>query len=127
MAVDTSEATAVLERDIPEAAPAPLAPPQLGPQLLSQLLQKLGGVQLHSAEDLLSALKIVALAVAAGLTLKITGATLGAIDDIPLLGGLLELVGLVSLLNFLAKNALQQSKRAELLARIRTLKADLLG
>jgi hypothetical protein len=40
---------------------------------------------------------------------------------------LLELTGLVTLLNFLARNALKQQKRAELLSRIRKLKQDFLG
>jgi hypothetical protein len=42
-------------------------------------------------------------------------------------GGLLELVGLVSLLRFLARNSLRQQKRAELLGRIETLRKQLMG
>jgi len=67
------------------------------------------------------------LAVLAGIALKLTGATLGAINEIPLVGGLLELVGLVALLNSLARNAFKQQRRAELLDRIRKLRRDLLG
>jgi len=67
------------------------------------------------------------LAVLAGIALKLTGATLGAINEIPLVGGLLELVGLVALLNSLARNAFKQQRRAELLDRIRKLRKDLLG
>jgi len=67
------------------------------------------------------------LAVLAGIALKLTGATLGAINEIPLVGGLLELVGLVALLNSLARNAFKQQQRAELLDRIRKLRKDLLG
>jgi hypothetical protein len=43
------------------------------------------------------------------------------------LGGLLELVGLVSLLNVLARMALRQQKRAELLERIRQVRHQLWG
>jgi len=69
----------------------------------------------------------VALAALAGIALRLTGATLGAINEIPLLGGLLELVGLVALLNFLARNAFKQQKRAELLERIRQLRRNLIS
>jgi hypothetical protein len=44
-----------------------------------------------------------------------------------MLGRLLELVGLISALNFLGRNALKSQKRAELLARIQTLRKELLG
>lgn len=126
--------------EIPVAEAAPLARPAspaaeagarevlgLPLQLLNQLLQKLGATRLQSLADLLPALQILTLAVLAGLALRLTGATLGAINDIPLVGGLLELVGLVALLNFLARNAFKQQKRAELLERIRQVRRDLLG
>ena len=41
--------------------------------------------------------------------------------------GGVELVGLVAVLNFLARNAFKQQKRAELLERIRKLRNDLLA
>ncbi len=96
-------------------------------QFLNQLLQRLGSAKLDSLADLMPAARLVAIALLAGVALKLTGATLGAINDIPLLGGLLELTGLVSMLNFLARNALKQKKRAELLSRIRKLRQDFLG
>ena len=52
---------------------------------------------------------------------------LSAINELPLLGRLLELVGLVSAIQFISRNALRRQKRAELLARIEALKADLIG
>lgn len=131
--------------DIPVAAAAPLVPSESVPsepapsesgaspvlglplQFLNQLLQKLGATPLQSLADLVPALQILALAVLAGIALKLTGATLGAINEIPLVGGLLELVGLVALLNSLARNAFKQQQRAELLDRIRKLRKDLLG
>lgn len=96
-------------------------------KLLNELLAKIGATPLHSLAALVPVARILALAVVAGIALKLTSATIGAIDDLPLVGGLLELVGLVSLLNFLARNAFKQQKRAELLARIQKLKSDLLG
>jgi hypothetical protein len=96
-------------------------------QFLNQLLQKLGSAKLDSLADLIPAARLVGIALLAGVALKLTGATLGAIHDVPLLGGLLELTGLVTMLNFLARNALKQQKRAELLGRIRKLKQDFLG
>ena len=96
-------------------------------QFLNQLLQKLGSTKLDSLADLIPAARLVGIALLAGVALKITGATLGAINDIPVVGGLLELIGLVSMLNFLARNALKQQKRAELLSRIRKLKQDFLN
>ncbi|MFM7550910.1 MAG: CAAD domain-containing protein, partial [Cyanobacteriota bacterium] len=96
-------------------------------KLLNVLLARIGATPLHAVGDLVPVLRILTLAVVAGIALKLTSATLGAIDDLPLVGGLLELVGLVTLLNFLARNAFKQQKRAELLARIQQLKTDLLG
>lgn len=126
---------------IPVAEAAPLAVPAPAPaeaaestdvlglplKLLNELLAKIGATPLQSLTDLLPLLRILTLAVVAGIALKLTSATLGAINDLPLVGGLLELVGLLSLLNFLSRNAFKQQKRAELLARIQNLKTDLLG
>jgi hypothetical protein len=112
----------------PLAQQAPAAePPGLPLQFLNQLLQKLGATRLQSLADLLPAARLLALAALAGIALRLTGATLGAINEIPLLGGLLELVGLVALLNFLARNAFKQQKRAELLERIRQLRRNLIS
>jgi hypothetical protein len=96
-------------------------------QLINQLLARLGAAPLHNLADLLPALRLVSLLVVAGITIKLTGATLGAINELPLIGRLLELVGLISALQFLAANALRSQKRAELLARIQKLKRDFLG
>jgi hypothetical protein len=108
------------------AATRPVQPPALLERLLAQLLGLLSASPLRSLDDLLAAGRILMLALLAGLALRLTGATLGAIHDVPLLGSLLELVGLVSLLRFLARHALRQQKRAELLERIRQLRSRLL-
>jgi len=94
---------------------------------IRELLQQLGVFQSASLEQLLPALQILGLAVVAGVGLKLTGAVLGAINELPLLGQLLQLVGLVAALRFLARNALHQQKRAALLARIEQIKTSLLG
>jgi hypothetical protein len=114
----------------PSAQPNPVSPSSatgLPLHHVAELLRKIATTGLGSVEDLLPIARILGLAVVAGIALKITGATLGAINELPLIGGLLELVGLVSLLRFLAKNALHQQKRAELLARIETIRKELLG
>jgi hypothetical protein len=119
---------------IPLNLEAPLALPQAAPQLLglplqllNQLLARLATLRLQSLAELLPALRLVAILAAAGFVVKLTGATLDALNDIPMLGRLLELVGLISALNFLGRNALKSQKRAELLARIQTLRKELLG
>ncbi|MFM1812983.1 MAG: domain of cyanobacterial aminoacyl-tRNA synthetase [Cyanobacteriota bacterium] len=142
-----AEASAPEPVAIPVATPAPLATPAPQPapaaaaspdaetarllglplQLINQLLARLGAAPLHNLTDLLPALRLVSLLVVAGITIKLTGATLGAINELPLVGRLLELVGLISALQFLAANALRSQKRAELLARIQKLKQDFLG
>ena len=116
------------QTDTPAAA-AEGSTPLLGLplQLVNQLLARLGAAPLASLTDLLPAIRIISLLVVAGIAVKLTGATLGAINELPLLGRLLELAGLISALNFLARNALRSQKRAELLARIQTLKRNLLG
>lgn len=119
---------------IPLNLEAPLALPKAAPQLLglplqllNQLLARLANLRLQSLAELLPALRLVAILAAAGFVVKLTGATLDALNDIPMLGRLLELVGLISALNFLGRNALKSQKRAELLARIQTLRNELLG
>ena len=138
---DTLQETVVADRpapaipDIRVAPEAPLAAAagatapllEMPLQLLNQLLAKVGATPLSSLAELLPALRLLSLIVVAGVTIKLTGATLGAIHELPLLGRLLELVGLISALQFLASNALKSQKRAELLARIQKLKNDILG
>jgi hypothetical protein len=113
------------------SAEAPVTQAEREPMLnldgLRQVMQRLGGLKPESFQQWLPALRILGLAVAAGVGLKLTGAVLSAINELPLLGRLLELVGLVSAIQFISRNALRRQKRAELLARIEALKADLIG
>jgi len=121
---------------IPVAEPAPLATTMPGseqpldghlpPQLMREWLEGVSQMNAGNVQELLPGLRVLLLAVVAGIALKISGGVLQAIDELPLLGGLLELVGLVSLIQFLSRNALQQQKRAALLARIAQLKRHLL-
>lgn len=110
---------------IPAGAPQPRTP--FPRALLAELWRQIAAMDAASFRDWLPLLRLLALVVTTGLLLQLAGATLEAIDGIPLMGGLLELVGLISLLSFLARNALRQQKRAELLARIHKLRRDLLG
>ncbi|MCP9915624.1 CAAD domain-containing protein [Cyanobium sp. ATX 6F1] len=111
----------------PSAGPAPAPGAGLPYPVVRELLRQISSLQLSSLRDLLPVLQVLALAVVAVLLLRITGATLSAIDEVPLVGGLLELVGVVSVLGFLARLALRQRNRAELLVRIRKLRKQLLG
>lgn len=111
----------------PAAGSAPAPGAGLPYPLVRELLRQISAFQLSSLRDVVPVLQVLALAVVAVLVLRITGATLSAIDEIPLVGGLLELVGVVSVLGFLARHALRQRNRAELLVRIRKLRKQLLG
>ena len=93
------------------------------------LLETFTTLKPQSLEQLLPAFGILGLAVVAGVGLKITAAVLGSIDELPMLGRLLQLVGLVTAIRFLSRNAMQQQQqqRAALLARIQKLKLDVLG
>lgn len=96
-------------------------------QALRGLLDGIAALKPQSLEQLLPGLRILGLAVVAGVGLKMTAAVLGSIDELPLLGRLLELVGLITAIQFISRHALQQQKRAALLARIEQLRANLLG
>jgi len=113
-----------------EATPFPQEPVRVSPLKLGTLrstLETLAALRPQSLEQLLPALGILGLAVVAGVGLKLTAAVLGSIDELPLLGRLLQLVGLVTAIRFLTRNALQQQQRAALLARIQKLRLDVLG
>lgn len=114
---------------VPQTTPAqePTREPALPLSLLRALFEKLAAFQSADRSDLVTVAKLLTLAVLAGILLKLAGSTLDVIDSVPLLGGLLELVGLVSALNFLSRNALKQQKRVELLSRIQRLKEQVLG
>jgi len=93
-----------------EATPFPQEPVRVFPLKLETLrstLETLAALRPQSLEQLLPALGIVGLAVVAGVGLKLTAAVLGSIDELPLLGRLLQLVGLVTAIRFVSRNALQ--------------------
>lgn len=99
----------------------------LTPRMLALLLEKIANFKPESQEALFPALRILALALVAGIGIRITAGVLEAINGVPALGRLLQLVGLVAALQFLSRHALKQRQRAELLVRIEKLKADFLG
>jgi hypothetical protein len=111
----------------PKVAAVRPAATALPPTLLAHLLRQVASMPIERMADLLPALRILALVLASAVVLRITAATLDAIDGVPLVGGLLQLVGLVSALSFLSRQALRQQKRAELMVRIDQLRRDLLG
>lgn len=90
-------------------------------------LETFAALKPQPLEQLLPALGILGLAVVAGVGLRLTAAVLGSIDELPMLGRLLQLVGLVTAIQFLSRNAMQQQQRAALLARIQKLKLDVMG
>lgn len=112
-------------RAIVGSVPAPGAP--LPAPLLAHLLRQVAAMPIERIGDLLPALQILALVVVSAVVLRITAATLEAVDGVPLVGGLLELVGLAQALSFLSRHALRQQRRAELMVRIDQLRRDLLG
>jgi hypothetical protein len=97
------------------------------PNVTQRLSTLWRSTNLQEWPQLLPLVKILVLLIVAGFGLKLTGAVLGSINDLPLLGSLVELVGLLSVVQFLFKNALQQQKLADLLTRIEQVKKDLLG
>lgn len=123
--IGLSEPAAILIR--PSLKNAEHSSQSLPLSLLRHLLRQVSQLKLSTLNDLVPALRIVAIALAAGLVVRITGAVLGSLNDLPLLGGLLELVGLIQLVQLISRHALRQQKRAELLARIQDLKRRLLG
>ncbi|MBU7584754.1 MAG: CAAD domain-containing protein [Nostoc sp. TH1S01] len=67
------------------------------------------------------------LVLAATVTLRVVLTVLNAINDIPLLEPILELIGIIYSTWFVFRYLLQASTRQELLAEIRALKAQTLG
>ena len=134
-ALDTLSLERASDLDAPveaalEATPFPQEPVRVSPLKLETLrstLETLAALRPQSLEQLLPALGILGLAVVAGVGLKLTAAVLGSIDELPLLGRLLQLLALVTAIRFLSRNALQQQQRATLLARIQKLRLDVLG
>ena len=124
-AIRLPEPAPITPQATPPAPPAPAGGLPL--TVLRHLLHRLGDLKLSQLPDLVPALQILGLALAAGLTVRITGAVLTSINDTPLLGGLLELVGLIRFVQLVSRHALKQQKRAELLARIQELRRQLLG
>lgn len=97
------------------------------PALKAHLWRQVASTPISRIRDLLPALRILALIAACGFVLQITTTTQEAMEGLPALGGMLQLMGLSSLLGFLSHQALRQQKLAELAVRIDLLRRDLLG
>lgn len=97
------------------------------PALKAHLWRQVASTPISRFRDLLPALRILALIAACGFVVQVTTTTQDAMEGLPALGGLLQLMGLTSLLGFLSRQALRKQKLAELAVRIDLLRRDLLG
>ena len=98
---------------------------------LQQGMETLRGLNLEGFRQIYPVLLSIFGAFLLGLALLITVNLMQSINQLPLLGGVIEgsaeLVGFVALARFMTSNLLKQQKRAELLTRIAVLKKKLLG
>jgi hypothetical protein len=98
---------------------------------LQQGMQALRGLNLEGFRQIYPVFLSIFGAFLLGLALLITINFLQSINQLPLLGGVIEgaaeLIGFVALVRFVTFNLLRQQKRAELLTRIAVLKKKLLG
>lgn len=62
-------------------------------EFMRPLLETFASLKPQSLEQVLPGLRILGLAIIAGVGLKITAAVLGSMDELPLLGRLLQLLG----------------------------------
>jgi flagellar motor component MotA len=97
------------------------------PALKTHLWRQVASTPFSRFSDLLPALGILALIAACGFGLQITTTTQEAMESLPALGGILQLMGVTSLLGFLSRQALRQQKLAELAVRIEVLRRDFIG
>ena len=98
---------------------------------LQQGMETLRGLNLEGFKQIYPIFLIIFGAFLLGLGLTISTTMLQAINELPLIGGVLrglaELVGVVALVRFMTASLLLQHKRAELFTRIAQLKKELLG
>ncbi len=98
---------------------------------LQQAMETLRGLNLEGFRQLYPVFLAIFGACLLGLALSLSGNMLQSINQLPLLGGVLqgvmEVVGLVAFARFISINLLRQHKRAELFTRIALLKKELLG
>lgn len=106
-------------------APSEFQDTGLSPALVAHLLRQVAVTPIERIQDLVPALRLLVLIAASAAILRLTAITLDALDGFPLVGGLCQLLGLVSLLAGLSREALRQQKRAELMVRIEQLRRSL--
>lgn len=97
----------------------------LSPALVAHLLRQVAATPIDRIQDLIPALRLLVLIAVSAAVLRFTAFTLDALDGLPLVGGLCQLLGLFSLLAGLSREALRQQKRAELMVRIEQLRRSL--
>ena len=114
----------------PESEPTALSVSHLLTQL-SLSFDSLKRMNLKGFKQIYPVFLIVFGAVVLGLLLSFVSSFLHSVNQLPLVGGVLqgisELVGMVALIRFVTANLLLQHRRAELFARIAVLKRDLMG
>ena len=98
---------------------------------LQKGLNSLKGLNLNGFQQICPIFLSILGAVIAALILVITSNILHSINHLPLigdlLGGVLELCGLVAMTRFVLSNLLLQKKRADLFLRIALVKKELIG
>ena len=98
---------------------------------LKKGIDSLKGLNLHGFQQIYPVFLSILGAVVAALILVIASNILYSINQLPLIGGLLggvlELCGLVVVTQFIVSNLLLQKKRADLFMRIAVLKKEFIG
>lgn len=111
----------------PAAAPASSQEWQEWLEPVSEFLAKLPDYLGKFFSDYKQPLITVGLIIAGIITVKLTLALLSAINDVPLLAPVFELVGIAYTGWFVYRYLLQSKTRSELVQEFNTLKADVLG
>jgi len=121
------------QQDINTEAAGELAPANGQPQWQQQVqpvvdvIAKLPSYLGQFFADYQQPLLVILLFIAAFITVKVTFAVLGAINGIPLLSPIFELVGLGYTGWFIYRYLLRASTREELISEFNTLKGQVLG
>ena len=138
---DQTETTIKMASDDPAEISLQSAADDLGPTAQSSLdelmvylqkgLNSLKGLNLNGFQQIYPVFLSILGAVIAALILVIVSNILNSINHLPLigdlLGGVLELCGLVVVTRFVLSNLLLQKKRADLYMRIALVKKELIG
>ncbi len=129
---ETAQQPTGLKND-PSGAISPASPPAAGQEWqewlepVSEFLAKLPDYLGKFFSDYQQPLITVGLIIAGIITVKLTLALLSAINDVPLLAPVFELVGIAYTAWFVYRYLLQSKTRSELVQEFHNLKAEVLG